>query len=398
MNIQQISENHILHTYNRFPLTFEKGEGVWLYTDQGEKYLDAASGIAVSSLGHNHPALNQAICQQAGKLLHISNYYYNIPNTLLAEQLVQLSGLSRVFFCNSGAEANEGAIKLARKFGKKSENPDKYQILSMVNSFHGRTLAAITATGQEKFQTSFTPLPEGFQYIELNNLKELKEKINQNTAAVIIEPIQGESGILPVDLEYLKLLRSLCDKNNVLLIFDEVQTGMGRTGKWFAFQHYPEVVPDVVTLAKGLAGGLPIGAMLVGEKAKDVLVPGDHASTFGGNPVSSAAACAVIKIVEQEKLLDHVAEMGNYLKEKLFQLKEKHPDQILDIRGQGLLIGIETKVDHYQLVDALIKQHILTVPAGNNVTRIIPPFIIQKAEIDQIINNLDEIFLNIAVT
>lgn len=391
MDIQGLTEKYIMKTYNRYNLAFEKGDGMWLYTFERKKYLDMASGIAVNSLGYNHPRLTEAIKTQAEKLLHTSNLYYTEPGALVAAELVEKSGFDKVFFCNSGAEANEGAIKMARKFGQQSGSKEKFQIITLKNSFHGRTLAAITATGQEKYQKSFTPVVEGFTYVEMNNMDEMEKAFSDKTAAVILETIQGEGGLHECKAEYLKHVRRLCDKHNALLIFDEVQTGIGRTGKLFSFEHYPESIPDAITLAKGLGGGLPIGALLAGKRCSGVLVPGDHASTFGANPVSCAAAMAVLETITADSLLEKVNSTGDYLINSLYKLQKKHKT-LKEVRGKGLLVGIQPEFANTKLVEKLIKAGILTVPAGDNVVRFIPPLIAEKEHIDMVIEALDSIF------
>lgn len=392
MSIQEDAEKYILKTYNRYPLTFERGEGVWLYSDKGEKYLDMTSGIAVSCLGYNHPALTKAITEQAGKLLHTSNLYYTEPCTTLAAKLVERSLFSKVFFCNSGAEANEAAIKLSRKYGKLKGSESKFRIITMKDSFHGRTMGTISATGQEKFQKPFRPLLEGFTHVKVNDIAEIEAAMSDDVAAVMVEPVLGEAGIIPAEQAYLEHLRKLCDKYDALLIFDEIQTGVGRTGKLFAYEHFLPVEPDLVTLAKGLGGGLPIGALMVSERLSTVLQPGDHASTFGGNPLCAAAANAVLDSFESENVLENVEAMSSYFVEELERLKAKYPAILKIIRGKGLLIGIEVDGENRELIGKLIEQRILTVPAGNNITRFVPPLIIKREHIDMVIKALDTIF------
>lgn len=394
MSIEDSAKKYILNTYSRFPLTFLRGDAVWLYSDKDEKYLDMTSGIAVSCLGYNHPAMVKAIKEQADKLLHTSNLFYTEPCTVLAERLVKSSIFDKVFFCNSGAEANEAAIKLCRKYGRTKGGDNKYRIITMKDSFHGRTMGTISATGQEKFRKSFLPALEGFEHVKLNDLAEIELAMDESVAAVMIEPVLGEAGILPAEQSYLELLRKLCDKYDSLLVFDEVQTGVGRTGKLFAYEHFLPVKPDLITLAKGLGGGLPIGALMVSERLKDVLVPGDHASTFGGNPLSSAAANAVLESFEKENILQNVNEMSSYFVGELEKLKKKYPAIVTIIRGKGLLIGIQTDYENRVLIGELIEHKILSVPAGNNITRFVPPLTVKKEHIDLVIKALDSIFSN----
>lgn len=389
--IQTYNEN-VLNTYKRYPVVFSKGKGVWLFDENGDKYLDMCAGIAVSGLGHSHPAIVKAIRKQAGKLIHTSNLYYNEVNGELAAKLTAITGYSKVFFCNSGAEANEAAIKLARKFGKLTLGEKKHKIISMSNSFHGRTIATITATGQPKYQKDFTPLLGGFTYAEYNNIETIEKLVDNETAAIIVEPVQGEGGVHPADFEFIKKLRELCDKYNALLIFDEIQTGVGRTGTMFCYEQYAPVKPDLFTAAKAIAGGLPMGVLFVSEKLKDILQPGDHASTFGGNLVCSAAAIAVLDTIQKDKILSNVIKSSKYIFEKLNNMKKEFP-VIKDIRGLGLLIGMETDIPAPDLVNELLTKKIVTVPAGANVVRFIPPLIISTKEIDFMLNGLREILV-----
>ena len=390
MSIIDDSNKYVLNTYNRYPFVFDHGEDVWLYSEDGKKYLDMFAGIAVSSLGHNHPGLIGAIQEQSKKLLHTSNLYYTKPYTELAKKLVNKSVFDKVFFCNSGAEANETAIKITRKHGKNLEFKDKYEIITLHNSFHGRTMATLSATGQKKYHKGFEPLLEGFVFVEMNNNEELKRAFNARTAAIIIEPIQGEGGIRPAFVDFIEAARKLCDEYNALLIFDEVQSGIGRTGKLFGYENFLPTEPDIITIAKGLGGGLPIGAILIKEKYADLLKPGEHASTFGGNPVCCAAANAVLDAIDKENILKNVKNLGEYFRSKLNKLKEKHKC-ITDVRGMGLLNGIELKIKAKDLIEKLFEKEIITVPAGTNVVRFLPPLVIKKEHIDIVITALDEI-------
>ncbi|HOV13719.1 MAG TPA: aspartate aminotransferase family protein [Spirochaetota bacterium] len=390
MNIKEDFDKYILKTYNRFDLCFVSGKGVYLYSDTGKEYLDFASGIAVSSLGHSNKAMVDAINKQAKQLIHTSNLYYNLPQLELAKKLVEKSVFQKVFFCNSGAEANEGAIKLARKFGKANGGEKKYQIITMKNSFHGRTITTLSATGQTKYQKGFEPMTEGFTYVELNNIKELREKFNENVCAVIIEPVQGEGGINPATNNFIKETRALCDKYNALLIYDEIQTGIGRTGKLFGYEHFLPVEPDIVTLAKGLGGGLPIGAFLLKEKLKSFLTPGEHASTFGGNLLTTTAAKVVLEQIEKKKLLSKVKRNGDYFKRSIKKLKTTHKS-IIDVRGLGYLLGIQIDFPARDMINSLISKNIVAIPAGENVVRLMPPLIAEKKHFDIVINAIDQI-------
>lgn len=391
MDTIEKTNKYILNTYKRYPVIFERGEGAFLYTEKGEKFLDLGSGIAVTLLGHCHPKLVEAVKSQAEKLWHTSNLYYSIPAADLAEKLVNATGAKRVFFCNSGAEANEGALKLARKYGKQSGKTGKTKIISMHHSFHGRTMATITVTAQEKYQKPFYPLLPDVYYAQYNDLESVKNLMDDDVCAVILEPIQGEGGVHPATHDFLKGVRALCDKHDALLIYDEVQCGMGRTGYLFCHMQYPDCKPDIFTSAKGLAGGLPMGAFFVNEKTENVLQPGDHASTFGGNPIAAAAANAVQDIIKEENILDAVKENGCYFIENLKKLQQKH-NAIKDVRGEGFLIGLEINYSAAELVQELLEHHIVTVPAGSSVVRLLPPLIIKKEEIDLVIDALDQIF------
>jgi len=359
------------------------------------EYLDFTGGIAVNILGHCHPSVVVAIQKQAQRLLHVSNLYHIEPQIRLAKILVKNSFADRVFFCNSGAEANEAAIKLARKYSKETYGEGRFEIISAINSFHGRTLGSLTATGQEKFQKGFEPLVPGFKYIPFDDVKALQAAINDKTCAVFLEPIQGEGGVrLPAD-DYLRKVREICDEKNLLLILDEVQTGMGRTGKLFAYEHYG-MTPDIMTLAKGLGGGVPIGAMLATEKVASAFQPGNHASTFGGNPLVCAASIATIgAILEDGFLLDHCRRTGKHFISELRILKAKHPNIIKDVRGLGLMIGVELSIDGNQVVNECLERGILINCTAGNVLRFTPPIIIKPDEIDILINELHEVFRNI---
>ena len=376
-------------TYKRTPVVFSRGSGCTLWDTEGRSYLDFVAGIAVCNLGHAHPAIAKAICEQAKTLVHVSNLYYTMPQTELAAWLVDHSFAERVFFCNSGAEANEAAIKLARKHFKDKGETDRYRIISMIQSFHGRTLGTLSATGQDKIKEGFSPILEGFDFVPFNDIKAVREKISASTCAILLEPIQGEGGIRGADPEYLQNIRRLCDETGTLLIFDEIQTGIGRTGKLFAYEHFG-VEPDIMTLAKALGNGLPIGAMLAKEFVAAAFVPGSHASTFGGTPLVTAASLCVLKTLDQENIIGHCAEVGQYFKERLLELKSRH-DSVVDVRGLGLLLGMELNTDGLPLVQACMEKGFVINCVQGNTLRFVPPLIVQKAEIDQLIHCLDEI-------
>ena len=376
-------------TYKRTPVVFSKGDGCTLWDTEGRAYLDFVAGIAVCNLGHAHPAVANAVFEQAKTLVHVSNLYYTIPQTELAAWLVDHSFADRVFFCNSGAEANEAAIKLARKYFKDRGEPDRYRIISMIQSFHGRTMGTLSATGQDKIKQGFSPILEGFDFVPFNDFEAVREKIGAATCAILLEPIQGEGGIRSADPQFLENIRQLCDETGTLLIFDEIQTGIGRTGKLFAYEHYG-VQPDIMTLAKALANGLPIGAMLAKESVAAAFVPGSHASTFGGTPLVTAASLCVLKTLEQENIISHCAEVGLYFKEQLQALKRRH-DSVVDIRGLGLLLGMELNKDGLPLVETCLNKGFVINCVQGNTLRFVPPLIVQKAEIDRLIQCLDEI-------
>ena len=374
-------EKYIMHTYGRFPLVLEHGEGAYLYDEKGKKYLDMYAGIAVNALGYAHPTLTAALQEQVEKMMHVSNYYYTKNLIEASKLLVENSPFDKVFFCNSGAEANEGALKLAKKYGKlKSE--DKVQIIAMKKSFHGRTHGALAVTGQEKYQKSFMPLIPNVSYADYNDIDSLKAIMSDKTCAVILEVIQGEGGIIPGDPAYLQAVEALCKANDALLIVDEVQTGIGRTGTLFAFEQFG-INPDIVTMAKGLGAGVPIGAMACTSKA-DVLVPGDHASTFGGNPLVTAAAKVVLKELTVNHLLDHVKEVGAYLKGELLKL-QKEFDCIKEVRGFGMMLGMELTLPALKVEKKCMDKGMLVVGAGEKVVRFVPPLIIEKAHVDEAI-------------
>ena len=384
------SNKVFINTYSRFPTVLVKGEGCVLEDADGRKFLDFLAGIAVCSLGHCHPEVTRAICQQASKLVHVSNLFHTQPQTELAELLVSHSFADRVFFGNSGAEANEAAIKLARKYSGEG----RFEIISLAGSFHGRTLATVAATGQPKFHQGFEPLPAGFLHAEFGDISALEKLVSPQTCAILCEPLQGESGVRPLQEEYLARIRQICDDNGLLLIFDEVQTGIGRTGTLFAYEQLG-VVPDILTSAKALANGLPIGAMLTTDKIGSFFTVGSHASTFGGNPVSAAAAVATMKVMLSDGFLAEVRSKGEYLGEKLAGLAAKYPQFATGQRGLGLIQGLvltETGIEQGQaIVQKLFERGVLINFAGNAVLRFIPPLVVSREEIDILMEELDKV-------
>jgi acetylornithine/N-succinyldiaminopimelate aminotransferase len=389
-HLMNTADKVMAKTYKRFPIVITKGKGCNLWDTEGKKYIDFVSGIAVCNLGHAHPRVSEALSKQADILLHVSNLYYTEPQIELASLLTENSFADRVFFCNSGAEANEAAIKLARKYFKDKGEGDRYRIITMEKSFHGRTMATLSATGQDKIRKGFEPILEGFDYIPFNDIDAMRKSINSSTCAVLLEPIQGEGGVRCPDPDYLKAVRRLCDEKRILLIFDEIQTGMGRTGKFFAYEHFG-IEPDIMTLAKALANGLPIGAMLAGEEVAQAFGPGAHASTFGGTPIITAASIQVVKVLLEEKLFHHCAKIGAYFKERLQDLKAKH-ESIVDVRGMGLLLGMKLKIEGDTIVNSCMEKGFLINCIQGNVLRFIPPLIVEKEEIDALLVCLDEVF------
>ncbi len=387
MKTAELGEKYVMKTYNRFPLAFERGNGMYVYDEDGKEYLDFVSGIAVNSLGHNHPKLVKAISEQAEKLIHISNLYYTKPQCTLAQKLVENGELDRVFFCNSGAEAIEAALKLARKYGSKT---GRQEIITMHRSFHGRTFGAVTATGQAHYHEGFGDMLPHIKYAEFNNIASLEEAVTENTIAVLMEPVQGEGGIIPADKEYIKAVRALCDEKDILLLFDEVQCGVGRLGTLFAYQSFG-VVPDIVSAAKGIAGGVPCGIMLAKEEVANAFKPGDHASTFGGNPLAAAAGNVVVDELTGG-LLENVKTQGKYLREGLEAFAKKHSDVITDVRGMGLMQGIELNKPASGYISAAIENGLLLVGAGSNVIRFVPSLIVRKEDIDKALDILERVF------
>lgn len=380
ISTKELSDKYVMNTYNRLPIAIEKGEGVYLFDEEGKKYLDFVAGIAVNCLGYNHPKFVQAVTKQAELLNHCSNLYYIRQQAEVAELLAENTCFDKVFFCNSGAEAVESALKLCKKFGN-TKKEGCNEIISMKNSFHGRTLGAVTATGQDKYQKGFQPLLPNILHAEYNNIESVKKLINENTCAILVEPIQGEGGLIPAKVEFLQELRQICNDKNILLIFDEVQTGIGRSGKLFAYQHYG-VEPDILCTAKGLGNGLPIGAMMAKADVAENFSPGDHASTFGGNPMVSACAKVVLKEIIENNLLKNVEETGLYLKEQLNQLKKQYCF-IKEVRGLGLMLGIELTIPVKDIIAKCQQNGLLLIGAGANVIRFVPPLIITRAKVDE---------------
>jgi predicted acetylornithine/succinylornithine family transaminase len=385
------SKRYLMNTYNRSPIVLRKGRGMKVWDANGKEYLDFLGGIAVNCLGHCHPRVVIALQKQAQRLLHVSNLYHIEPQIKLAKLLVKLSFADKAFFCNSGAEAVEGAIKLARKYSKDHFSPRRFDIITAYSSFHGRTMAALSATGQERLQKGFEPLVPGFKYVTYNDIEALKKAVTNNTCAVLLEPIQGEGGVRLPSEDYLKQVREICDENKLLLILDEVQTGMGRTGKLFAHEHF-NIKPDIMTLAKGLGGGAAIGALLAKENVAASFTHGTHASTFGGNPLACAAALATIDtLLEDGFLLDNCRRNGKYFMNRLEKLQNDFHSEIIESRGMGLLIGLELTKTGGPVVESCAKRGILINCISGNVLRFAPPLIVTEKEIDILIDVLEDI-------
>ena len=383
-----VAATHLLPVFARVDLAFERGEGAWLIATNGDRYLDFTSGVAVNSLGHAHPHLVKALQEQATKLWHMSNLFKSPDGERLAARLCEQSFADYVFFANSGAEAMEGAIKITRKYHAAKGHPERYRIITFEGAFHGRTLATLAATGSAKYLEGFGPPMDGFDQVPLGDLEAVKKAIGPHTAGILIEPVQGEGGVRTAPLSFYKALRQLCDDHGLLLVVDEVQTGMGRTGDLFAHR-WLGVTPDVMSLAKAFGGGFPIGAVLATAEAASGMTPGSHGSTFGGNPLAVAAANAVLDVMLAPGFFEHVRRMSLLLKQKLAAVVDRHPDIISEIRGEGLLIGVKAVVPSGDLVAALREQKLLTVGAGDNVVRFLPPLIVSEAEIEQSVEMLD---------
>lgn len=386
MNTFEKGEKYVMHTYSRFPLAFTHGDGMYVYDEDGKKYLDFVAGIAVNSLGHNCKPLVDAIADQASKMIHISNLYYTKPQTELAEKLVNAGSLDKVFYCNSGAESIEAALKLARKYGSKT---GRQEIITMEHSFHGRTFGAVTATGQPHYHEGFGDMLPHIKYAVYNDIDSLKNTITDRTVAVLFEPVQGEGGIYPADQKYIEEVRKICTQKDILLIFDEVQCGVGRLGTLFAYQYF-DVIPDIMCTAKGIAGGIPCGVMMAKARVAECFKPGDHASTFGGNPLATAAGNVVVDMLLNNGLLDNVKETGVYLTKKLKELKAKY-SLIKDVRGIGLMQGIELDRPAGDIIAKCINSGLLLVGAGKSVIRFVPSLIVTKENIDEAMSILDNV-------
>ena len=380
-----IAEKNLLHTYNRYQIVLEKGDGVYLYDTDGKKYLDFAAGIAVFAFGYGNKVYNDALKEQIDKIIHTSNLYYNIPATVAAERLVKISGLDRVFFTNSGTEAIEGAVKTARRYAYDKDGTTDHEIIAMKHSFHGRSMGALSVTGNDKYQEPFKPLIGGVKFAEFNNLDSVKELVTDKTCAIILEPVQGEGGIYPATEEFIKGVRKICDENDILLIFDEIQCGMGRTGKMFAHEYYG-VKPDVMTLAKALGCGIPVGAFLTTEKAA-ALKPGDHGTTYGGNPLATAAINAVLDLFENTDILSNVNEVSAYLESELDKLVDEF-DCVTGRRGKGLMQGLILNKPANDVILKAMDEGLLVISAGAEVLRMVPPLIITKENVDEMITIL----------
>jgi acetylornithine aminotransferase len=387
------ADRFMFQTYRRSPITLVKGDGCRVWDENGKEYLDFVGGIAVCALGHSSPIVSKALCEQSKKLVHVSNLFYTQPQTELAQILVENSFADRIFFCNSGAEANEAAIKLARRYSRERFGPQRHVIIAMDNSFHGRTMATLSATGQEKIKTGFEPLLEGFRYVPFNDLGSLKSAIDGSICAVMLEPIQGEGGVVLPDPDYLKGVREICREFNILLLLDEIQVGMGRTGRLFAYQNFG-ITPDIMTLAKALGNGLPIGSMLAKEELSDTFGPGSHATTFGGTPLITAGALAVIKSLLNDGWIENARQMGEYFKNELINLRQKY-SIIKGVRGLGLMLGLLLDIEGAHIVNTCMERGFLINCIQERVLRFVPPLIIGKGEIDLLINCLDEIFKEI---
>ncbi len=378
-------------TYRRYPIVMRKGRGVKVWDTDGNEYLDFVGGIATNVLGHCHPKVVMALQKQAQRLLHVSNYFHIGPQTDLARLLVENSFADKVFFCNTGTEANEAAIKLARKWSIEKHGQDRIEIITADKSFHGRTLGSLAATGQDDLKKDFGPMPGGFKHVPFDDINALKETVDDNTCAVLLEPILGESGVIVPSSGYLKEVRALCDEKGLLMMLDEVQTGIGRTGTLFAYEH-EGIEPDIMTLAKGLGGGIPIGAVLAINSAAAAFKPGDHGSTFGGNPLACAASIAALKtVMDSGILLDQCKRMGSYLLGKLEGLRKKHPDKIKEIRGKGLLVGMELNLECAEVVKACMARGVLLNCTAKNVVRFMPPLTVEEKDIDEVVETLDHV-------
>lgn len=390
--IMEKAENYVLHTYNRYPVVLDHGKGVRLYDVEGKEYLDFAAGIAVFALGYGNETYNQTLKDQIDRLIHTSNLYYNEPMADAAEKLVKASGMDKVFFTNSGTEAIEGALKAARKYAYLRDGHNDHEIIAMNHSFHGRSMGALSVTGNTHYQDPFRPLIGGIRFADFNDLESVKAQVTEKTCAIILETVQGEGGIYPADPEFLKGVRALCDEKDILLILDEIQCGMGRTGSMFAWQQYG-VKPDIMTCAKALGCGVPVGAFVLNQKTADhSLVPGDHGTTYGGNPLACAAVSAVFDIFEKEKIVDHVQQVSAYLEKRLDELVEKY--EFLTVRrGKGLMQGLVVSGRPVgEIVQQALQNGLLVITAGSDVLRMVPPLVITEADVDEMIEKLEKSF------
>jgi acetylornithine/N-succinyldiaminopimelate aminotransferase len=390
--LMALSDKYIMETYRRFPIVLVRGSGARVWDSNGKEYLDFVAGIAVCSLGHSHPKVVEAIKKQVEILTHVSNLYYSEPQIRFARMLVENSFADKVFFCNSGAEANEAAIKLARKYAHENMAGGKYELITMIDSFHGRTLATVTATGQTKFQIGFSPLPEGFKYIPFNDIPALEDAISDKTCGIMLEPIQGEGGIKIPDDQYLNKVRKICDDRGILMILDEVQVGMGRTGALFAYEHH-KIKPDIVTLAKAVGNGFPVGVMMTSDRIASAFQPGNHASTFGGNPLAMAASLATMENILNHGILENVIKVGGYFLKRLHELKSRYA-AIKDIRGRGLIIGMELTFEGAGIVKECMDKGLLINCTGGNVLRFVPPLVITEKDVDVAVDVLGEVIGN----
>lgn len=382
------TEKYYLPVFGRYPMVMELGQGCRVWDNEGNEYVDAFAGIAVNSLGYNHPVLVKAISEQASKLMHCSNLYYTEIQAKALRMAAEATGMDRIFFANCGAEGNEGAMKLARKYGV-SKAPTKYKIISADESFHGRTFDTLAATGHDYYHVGYGPLSPGHVLVPYGDIKALEAQMDDDVCAVLLEPIQGEGGVHVPSDEYLQQVRALCDKHDALLIFDEVQTGVARTGKWFAYMH-SGVKPDILTFAKGIGGGFPVAGFAVPERLAHVFKPGDHGGTFGGNPLACAAVYATLTTIKSEGLVDKVAEKGEYFKNELRKLQEKYPDKVTDVRGCGLMLGMEVAGEGKPIVESCLANNVIVNCTAGNVIRIVPPLIISREEIDIVVAALDK--------
>ncbi|WP_026835855.1 aspartate aminotransferase family protein [Eubacterium xylanophilum] len=383
----ELAEENLIHSYNRYPVELDHGEDVYLYDTEGKKYLDFAAGIAVCALGYSNEAYKEALKAQIDKGIHFSNYFYSEPLKDAVKNISEATGLDKVFMANSGTEANEGALKIARKYAISKGYTNRSEVIAMDKAFHGRTMGALSVTGTKKYRENFEPLISGVTFCDFNNLESVKSAITDKTYAIILEPVQGEGGIYPATKEFIQGVRELCDKHDIVMICDEIQCGMGRTGKMFAFQNY-DIKPDIVTLAKGVGNGIVVGAIATKKEVGEQLVPGDHGTTFGGNPLSCAAVNATFDEFKKQGILDNVNEVGEYLVSKLQSLKEKH-SCIKDVRGLGFMLGIEVDIPVGDVCKKCLESGLIVLSAGSNVVRLVPPLVISKENVDEMINILD---------